>query len=100
MVNHGRTQRGIHWMLSRQHIIFDFIYLFYFNKVCVMCIIIYCILYIHYSLAYLQSSLTCVGGVCPVTVSVLVLCEDVRVEASILSVGWHVLWNVTDRGFG
>jgi hypothetical protein len=35
-----------------------------------------------------------------VTVSLLV-CEDVRVafsfEASMLSVGWDVLWNVTDK---
>ena len=47
----------------------------------------------------LKTSVTCVGGVCTVTVSLLVLCEDVRVtfsfEASILSVGWHVLWNGT-----
>jgi hypothetical protein len=32
---------------------------------------------------------------------VTVLCEDVRVafsfEASMLSVGWHLLWNVTDK---
>jgi hypothetical protein len=42
-----------------------------------------------------------VGGVCPETVSLLVLFEDVRVafslEASMLCVGWHVLWNVTDK---
>jgi hypothetical protein len=42
-----------------------------------------------------------VGGVCPVTDSLLVLCEDIRVafslEASRLSVGWHVLWNVTGK---
>jgi hypothetical protein len=41
----------------------------------------------------------CLGGVCPVTVSLLVLCEDVRVafsfEESMSSVEWHVLWNVT-----
>ena len=62
----------------------------------------------------------CVGGECPVTVSLLELfridfacrdydcrdfgpdpCEDVRVtfsfEASMLSEEWHVLWNVTDK---
>jgi hypothetical protein len=64
-----------------------------------MAILLY--IYIQYSLAYLQSSVTFVGGVCPVTVSLLVLCKDVRVassfEASMLSVGWHVLWNVTDK---
>jgi hypothetical protein len=42
-----------------------------------------------------------VGGVYSVTVSLLVLCKDVRVafsfEASKLSVGWHELWNVTDK---
>jgi hypothetical protein len=44
---------------------------------------------------YLQSSVTFLGRVCPETVSLLVLCEDVRVafspEASMLSLGWHVL---------
>ena len=41
------------------------------------------------------------GGVCPVTTSLLELCEDVRValsfKALMLSGGWHVLWNVTDK---
>ena len=35
------------------------------------------------------------------TVSLLELCEDVRMtfsfEASMLSFGWHVLWNATDK---
>ena len=42
-----------------------------------------------------------VGAVCPVTVSLLLLSEDVSVafsfEPSMLSVGWHLMWNVTDK---
>ena len=49
-----------------------------------------------------KSSVTCVGGVRPVTVSLLALCRDALVkfsfEVSMWSVGWHVLWNVTDKG--
>ena len=49
----------------------------------------------------IKSSVTRVGGGCPVKVSIPILCEDVcetfSFEPSMLPVGWHVLWNVTDK---
>ena len=43
----------------------------------------------------------CVAVVCPMAVSLLMLCEDVGVSfssgASKLSSWWHVLWNVAEK---
>ena len=46
----------------------------------------------------------CVGVVCPMRASLLMLCEDVGLslspEASKLYCRWHVLWNVAEKWIG
>jgi hypothetical protein len=50
-----------------------------------------------YSKVWPRNKSSRVGGVYPVTISLLVLCEKFSFKASMLPFGWHVLWNVTDK---
>jgi hypothetical protein len=56
-------------------LVFILFYFFFCNKVTLL-------YYIYISVWRIYSHLSCVGGVCPVTVSLLVLCEDVLVAFS------------------